>query len=259
MGRALALQLAEEGAKLSLCDINAQSLAETSRMLGEHHHLTQTMDVSDPDAMAAFAQKTADTFKCVHGVINNAGISIISTFSDMPRQEFERVMQINFFAVVEGCRAFLPLIAATDRGWIVNISSMFGFFAYPSQSAYNASKFAVRGFTECLRIELAQQHPHIHVACVLPGGVQTNVIKSAKLISTLDGEMNREAIDKLFDDLAPTSAKKAAQTIIDGMRRGKRRILIGGDCKLYDLLVRLFPDKYWAVMNFLSSSSGRNE
>ena len=240
IGRALALALARRGARAALADKDAAGLAETSRLLGNYPHATDAFDVTDHARLRAWIDAAAADGG-LDGIVNNAGLSVVAPFADCPREDFDRVMAVNFDAVVEGTRAALPHIRARREGWIVNISSEFGMMAYPTQSAYNASKFAVRGFTEALHIELQETDPGIAVIRVHPGGIKTNVAKNAKHIAAMPGRT--AALDSAaeFEKAARTTPEQAAEVIIRGMERGDHRVLIGPDARFIDWMVRLFP------------------
>lgn len=245
IGRALALRLAECGAHLALADRDPIGLDATGRLLGGRSRvLLRCFDVAEPGALQQFAEDALVTLGQVHGIINNAGLTVVAPFTGMPRADFDRVMAVNFGAVVEGTRAFLPLLQDAGEGWIVNISSVLGMIAYPTQSAYNASKFAVRGFTECLRLELAQSDPGIQVMCVHPGGIKTNIARNAKILS---GGNDADTVDR-FDAMCRTTAEGAADAIVRGMERGAERVLIGPDAHLIELISRLFPVRYFNVL-----------
>jgi NAD(P)-dependent dehydrogenase (short-subunit alcohol dehydrogenase family) len=166
----------------------------------------------------------------------------------MSEEDFNLVMDVNFFGVVRGTRVFLPLLAPRSKAWIVNISSVFGMMAYPTQSAYCASKFAVKGFTETLRLELAQSHPSVQVVCVHPGGIKTNVARNAKFIKGFNGVDDAASSADQFDKAARTSADQAAETIIRAMESGEVRVRIGADARFIDLLTRLMPKRYFSVI-----------
>jgi short-subunit dehydrogenase len=170
---------------------------------------------------------------------------VIAPFADCPRADFDRVMAVNFDAVVEGTRLALPHLKARGRGWIVNISSVFGMIGYPTQSAYNASKFAVRGFTEALAIELAATDPGISVIRVHPGGIRTNVARNAKVIAMMPGTSHALDSAAEFEKAAKTTPEAAAEVIVRGMERRQHRVLIGPDARMVDWMVRLFPTTYW--------------
>jgi NAD(P)-dependent dehydrogenase (short-subunit alcohol dehydrogenase family) len=248
IGRALALGLARRGATVALADRDADGLAETARQLGNYPHATAAFDVTDHGALQAWIDGTAAEFGGLDGIVNNAGLSVVAPFADCPRADFDRVMAVNFDAVVEGCRLALPHIRARAAGggpgWIVNISSVFGMMGYPTQSAYNASKFAVRGLTEALHIELSETDPTIHVIRVHPGGVGTNVARNSKVIAHMPGTPADLDSAAEFEKAVRTTPEDAAETILRGMEQGRHRVLIGPDARFIDWMVRLFPVSY---------------
>ncbi len=256
IGRALALNLAKRGAKLALADKDEAGLFETSRMLGNYPHFAEGFDVTDTVKLDAWVDRAAAEFGQLDGIINNAGLSVVAPFADCPKEDFDRVMAVNFDAVVAGCRAALPHVRKSDRGWIVNISSVFGMMGYPTQSAYNASKYAVRGLTEALHLELAVTDPQVTVIRVHPGGIKTNVAKNAKKIQTLTGEPMALDSDEEFQKAAKTTPEQAAETIVRGMEAGQHRVLIGPDARIIDWITRLFPVTYFKVIgNFLGGGN----
>jgi NAD(P)-dependent dehydrogenase (short-subunit alcohol dehydrogenase family) len=248
IGRALALALARRGAKLALADRDAAGLAETRQMLGNAHHVAEVFDVRDADGWQRFAT-AAQSFGGVDGVINNAGLSVVAPFADMSEDDFNLVMDVNFYGVVRGTRTFLPLVKTRPKSWIVNISSVFGLMAYPTQSSYCASKFAVKGLTETLRLELSQTDPSVQVICVHPGGVKTDVARNAKFVKGLgDDATNHMMAAQNFDKAAKTTPEKAAEMIVSAMESGEVRVRIGPDSKIIDWLVRLLPRSYFSVI-----------
>ncbi|WP_439546669.1 SDR family NAD(P)-dependent oxidoreductase [Sandarakinorhabdus sp.] len=256
IGRALAVNLAVRGAVLVLADKDAEGLAETKRMLGNRPASITTLDVTDTAALNGWISAAVADFGKLDGIINNAGLSVVAPFADCPAEDFDRVMAVNFTGVVAGCRAALPHVraaAARDGvGWIVNISSVFGMMGYPTQSAYNASKFAVRGLTEAMALELAITDPKVAVIRVHPGGIKTNVARNSKRIALLPGQDPNADFAADFEQAARTTPEQAAETIVQGMIRRSPRVLIGPDAKLIDWLVRLFPVSHFKVIgNFL--------
>jgi NAD(P)-dependent dehydrogenase (short-subunit alcohol dehydrogenase family) len=251
IGAALAAELARRGARLVLADRDGAGLATIAGTLGSAVTLAQTFDVTEPGALDGFAAACAE-----HGgadaIINNAGISMVSPFDAMPAADFDRVMAVNFDAVVRGTRAFLPQIkrAAATRtaSWIVNISSVFGMIGFPTQSAYNASKFAVRGFTEALAIELGETDPAVRVVRVHPGGIDTAIARSAKFIAGMGPAQSHADSVASFKASAKTSAETAARVIADGMAAGRHRVLIGRDAQVIDWVTRLFPEQYEHIL-----------
>lgn len=210
-------------------------------MLGNAHVWSSAFDVTDTAALQAFIDGAAAEFSQLDGLINNAGLTIVAPFADCPKDRFDLVMRVNFDAVVEGCRAALPHLRQRDQAWLVNISSVFGMMGYPTQSAYNASKFAVRGLTEALYLELGETDPQITVIRVHPGGIKTNVARNAENIAAMPG--TDPALDPAaeFEKAARTTPEAAAQTIVRGMERRQHRVLIGPDARLIDWMVRFFP------------------
>jgi NAD(P)-dependent dehydrogenase (short-subunit alcohol dehydrogenase family) len=250
IGRALAQGFAAKGCKLALSDVNARGLEETAAGLGGEV-LTQAFDVSDRAAVYAFADAVKARFGTAHVVVNNAGVALSQTIADMSYEDLEWLMGINFWGVVYGTKAFLPTLLAQDEGAIVNVSSVFGIIAVPTQGAYNAAKFAVRGYTECLRHELAQAKSNVKSICVHPGGIRTNIARAARYHVGPDGEANAAKAAARFDKIARTTPEKAAQIIIRGIERGAARVLIGADAHLIDSIQRQLPVRYWDLMSKL--------
>ncbi|HWD07350.1 MAG TPA: SDR family NAD(P)-dependent oxidoreductase [Amycolatopsis sp.] len=242
IGRALALGLAARGARLALSDVDAEGLAETIagiESLGVDVR-GYALDVADRAAVLAHADEVATTFGRVNLVVNNAGVALGATVEDMTFEDYDWLMGVNLGGVVNGTKAFLPHLIASGDGHLVNISSVFGFVGVPTQSAYNAAKFAVRGFTEALREEmLAARHP-VAVSCVHPGGIKTNIARHAR--GGRDGD--QEAAAAGFDKIAMTTPQKAAETIIRGVERRSARILIGPDAYVIDAIPRVLGAAY---------------
>ena len=252
IGRALALNLAKKGCKLALADKDAATLAETATLLGNYPNSTTVLDVSDDAAVGGWIDAAATEFGGLDGIINNAGLSVLGTFEETPVADFDRVMAVNFGGVVSGCRHVLPHLKDRPQAWIVNISSVFGMMGYPGQSAYNASKFAVRGLSEAMHLELKISHPAIRVVRVHPGGIKTNVVRNAKVVGTMPMPSDFDRADS-FEKSSPTTPDQAAQVIVDGMEAGRHRVLIGPDARMIDRIVRLFPESYFKMIgNFLS-------
>ncbi len=251
IGRALARQLADAGAKLALADINETGLRETANELGldESRLITEAFDVADREAVYRFAERVAGHFGAVHMVINNAGVALGATVERMTYEDFEWLMGINFWGVVYGTKAFLPHLKAAGEGHIVNVSSVFGLIGVPTQSAYNAAKFAVRGFTESLRQELEMEGGKVSCTSVHPGGIKTNIARNARMAEgmehiTGDPEKARRDFEKMFR----TTPDEAARTILKGVRGHKRRVLIGSDARAIDSMQRLMPTAYQRIM-----------
>ena len=250
IGRATALCLAGHGVHLSLSDVDARGLAETARLLGGMpvKVTTAVVDVADRAAVEQWARLSVEQHGRVNIVINNAGVVVNATVETLTHEALEWLMNINFWGVVNGTQAFLPWLKQADEGLVVNISSVFGIVGVPTQGAYNASKFAVRGFSEALAQELDIAGSKVRCCCVHPGGIRTNIVRSSRTIaggSYLDDATRATA---LFDRLAATTAEQAARTLVDGIRRDKRRILIGPDATLIDLAQRLMPVMYQKIL-----------
>lgn len=241
IGRALAQQLNREGCALFLSDINAQSLQATVDAFERPEISTQqtVLDVADKAAVYAWASEVEDRTGHVDIVINNAGVALLELVEDCNYDNIEWLMGINYWGVVYGTQAFLPLLRRSEQGHLVNISSIFGVIAVPTQSAYNSAKFAVRGYTEALRQEMAGTN--VHVCCVHPGGIRTNIAKAAR---GGDPAQSADERGKQFEQMARTTPESAAQQIIRAVEKRKKRLLIGKDAKLIDIIQRLFPVSY---------------
>jgi NADP-dependent 3-hydroxy acid dehydrogenase YdfG len=247
IGRALALDLAARGAKLALSDIDADGLAETVRAVEAFGAEVKAdrLNVAEREEVLAYADDVVAHFGTVHQVYNNAGIAHNGNVEDSDFKDIERIMDVDFWGVVNGTKAFLPHVIASGDGHIVNISSLFGLIAVPGQSAYNAAKFAVRGFTEALRQEmLVAGHP-VKVTCVHPGGIKTAVARNATVCDDEDAQTFAEFFDKY---LALHSPEMAAATIVDGVSNGRARVVIGWEAKALDMLSRLTGSGYQRVM-----------
>ena len=254
IGRALAYELARRGASIAISDVDEVGLAETAR-----HARTigvkvveQRLDVTDRNAVLAYADKVATEFGAVHIVINNAGIAFTGDVADMSFENIERVMDVDFWGVVNGTKAFLPHVIASGDGHIVNISSLFGIMAVPGQSAYNAAKFAVRGFTEALRQEMLLAGHDVQVTCVHPGGIKTAIARNAGAVAGHDTNQ----LANLFDNkLAKTSADAAAKSILRGVAFNAPRVLVGYDAKVLDVIVRLFGARYQRLFSAVAGKT----
>jgi NAD(P)-dependent dehydrogenase (short-subunit alcohol dehydrogenase family) len=251
IGRALAFELAKRGARLALSDIDELGLSETAdraKALGAEVH-TARLDVGDRAAVLAYAEEVAGHFGVVHQVYNNAGISGGGrTVLDSEWEVYDRVLRVNLFGVIHGTKAFLPHLLASGDGHVVNVSSLNGYLAQPSLSAYCTSKFGVRGFTETLRGEvLAAGHP-VQVSVVHPGGVRTNIanasLREAEELGLEVTEEQRARLRTYNEKLLRMPAEEAATIIVDGVEAGRPRILVGNDAKAIDRLVRFLPRLY---------------
>ncbi|MEV7549266.1 SDR family NAD(P)-dependent oxidoreductase [Amycolatopsis sp. NPDC089917] len=242
IGRALAIELAGRGARLALSDVDAVRAADTAALCEKAGATAKAyaLDVADRDAVLAHAEEVAVDFGGAALVVNNAGVALGATVEEMTWDDYDWLMGINLGGVVNGTKAFLPQVIASGDGHIVNLSSVFGFIGVPTQSAYNAAKFAVRGFTEALRQEMLIARYPVGVSCVHPGGIKTNIARDAR------GGVERD-IDKAaegFEKIARTTPEKAAQTIVRGIERGTARILIGPDAYAIDAIPRVLGSFY---------------
>jgi NAD(P)-dependent dehydrogenase (short-subunit alcohol dehydrogenase family) len=252
IGRAVARRLAAHGCPVALADQDAAGLADTAAAIGGNGSvLTRTLDVRDRQGLMTFAAEVAEWAPAPLGMVfNNAGVTVVQGVADAAPEDDEWVFDINFGGVVNGVRAFLPLLLRQDAGAIVNTSSVFGLVGFPHQSAYCASKFAVRGYTDALRQEL--RDTGVHAACVHPGGVRTNIVRNARYRADFRGEhADRDSAAVEFETLARTSPERAAKIIHRGVERGRARILVGPDAYLFDALARVAPTRYYDVLEKL--------
>jgi NADP-dependent 3-hydroxy acid dehydrogenase YdfG len=247
IGRALALNLAKKGAKLALSDIDADGLAETvcqAEALGASVK-SDRLNVAEREAVLAYADAVITHFGTVNQVYNNAGIAYQGNVEKSEFKDIERIMDVDFWGVVNGTKAFLPHVIASGDGHIVNVSSLFGLIAVPGQSAYNAAKFAVRGFTEALRQEmLIAKHP-VKVTCVHPGGIKTAVARNATIANGEDHVSFAQFYDRW---LLIHSPDMAATTIVNGVASGRARVVVGLEAKAVDLLARITGPFYQRIV-----------
>jgi NAD(P)-dependent dehydrogenase (short-subunit alcohol dehydrogenase family) len=246
IGRALALELARAGCELALSDVNEAGLAE-SRERAEAAGAKVTsarVDVADRHAVHAWADQVVADHGGANLVVNNAGVALGALVEHMTYEDLEWLMGINFWGVVHGTKAFLPHLKRTRDGHIVNVSSVFGIIGVATQSAYNAAKFAVRGFTEALREELDLESCGVSASCVHPGGIKTNIARNSRQGEVGRLSRSRDETIAEFDRVARTTPEEAARVIVAGVRRNKRRILIGLDAYVVDAVQRLAPTGY---------------
>jgi NAD(P)-dependent dehydrogenase (short-subunit alcohol dehydrogenase family) len=251
IGRATAILLARRGAHVALSDVDEVGLADTARAceaLGVRVTATR-VDVADRAAMHRWADDCAREFGRVNVIVNNAGVALGATIEDMAYEDLEWLMGINFWGVVHGTKAFLPHCKRSGDGHVVNVSSVFGLIAVPSQAAYNAAKFAVRGFTEALREEMELEGAPVGVTCVHPGGIRTNIARAARMSGNATYGIDRETAAARFDRTARTTPETAAAQIVDAILHNRRRQLIGVDAVVIDLVQRLLPTAYqWLLV-----------
>ncbi|MFN7132878.1 MAG: SDR family NAD(P)-dependent oxidoreductase [Myxococcales bacterium] len=248
IGRATAKLFARNGCHLALSDVNEVGLAETAEACRREgvQVVTTRVDVAQREAVYRWADDTAKHFGRVNVVVNNAGVALGATVEDLSYEDFEWLMNINFWGVVYGTKAFLPHLKEAGQGHIVNISSVFGIIAVPTQGAYNAAKFAVKGFTEALRQELEVERSPIGVTCVHPGGIKTSIAASARMVER-EGWVDK-ASSRDFEKMFRTTPEAAAEDILRAILKNRRRQLIGADAVLVDLLQRAMPTLYQRLL-----------
>lgn len=252
IGRALAVRLAEERiAGLALGDIDENGLNETAK-LAEKSGVPVSTHRVDTSKLAEIERLKAEALekhgKATH-LVNNAGVGLLGTFEQISLADFEWLMDINFWGVVYGCKVFLPELKKHDAAHIVNLSSVFGMIAPPEQTAYCASKFAVRGFTESLRHEL--EGTTVRVSAVHPGGIKTNIARNSRLGAATPEAYQKQGVE-FFDQVALSTPEQAAETIVKGIKRENPRILIGRDAHAINYVSRLFPRKYLRIIEKLA-------
>jgi NAD(P)-dependent dehydrogenase (short-subunit alcohol dehydrogenase family) len=252
IGRALAVAFAQRGARLALTDLDTAELevtAERARQHGADVHLAR-VDVSQRADVFEWADSVARHYGSVNLIANNAGVALTASVSEMALSDFEWLMSINFWGVVHGTQAFLPHLIRSGDGHVVNLSSIFGILAVPTQSAYSAAKFAVKGFTEALRMEMLLEGRPVGVTSVHPGGILTKIARSGRHPES-HGPLRRDreqAIREFETKLARNSAEYCAQQILRGVERNRARLLVGGDAKWIDAVVRWLPASYQSLL-----------
>lgn len=257
IGRALAIELARRGSDLALCDVNDVNLRETAeevRKLGRRAS-ARLVDVSDRTAVHRFADEVLAEHARIDGIVNNAGVTVSASFEETSYQDLEWIVGINFWGVVHGTKAFLPHLLARRDGWIVNVSSVFGLIAFPTQSAYNATKFAVRGLTESLRQELAGTG--VSAICVHPGGIKTNIVHGSRWTKGADGTTDRAKAAAEFERIARTTPARAAEIIAEGMEKRRPRVLVGPDAYVIEAVSRAVPVGYPTVFAAIAARARR--
>jgi short-subunit dehydrogenase len=257
MGRTLAIELARRGCHLALSDVNDVELAKTadlaSKAAGQPgvRVTIAKVDVANREAMFTWADQARKDHGQVNLIFNNAGVALTVPVEHTKISDFEWIMGINFWGVVHGTQAFLPHLKASGEGHIVNTSSLFGLMAVPTQGTYNATKFAVRGFTEALRMELDMEGACVSATCVHPGGIATNIAMAGKVdpvMEKLTGasvDAHKRRANKLINN---TTAESAALQILAAVENNERRVLVGNDAKFLDILVRLLGSAYQGVI-----------
>ena len=265
IGQALAWELARRGAHLALSDINAAGLeatADEARRIakdstGERRVTTRVVDVASRTAVEEWAASVRAEHGGCNLIFNNAGVALAATVEGSTYEELEWIVGINFWGVVHGTKAFLPLLKESGDGHVINLSSLFGLIGVPGQSGYNATKFAVRGFTEALRQELDVQNGrgagHVSATCVHPGGIRTNISKAARSNDSLRTiGLDPVTTAEKFDKLLTMPPSEAANVILRAVEKDERRVLVGNDAKMAELVQRIFPATYQRL--FLAAS-----
>lgn len=252
IGRAVARRLAAHGCPVALADQNAAGVEETAASI-DGPVLTRTLDVRDRQAQMTFAAEVARWAPAPVGMVfNNAGVTVLQGVADASPEDDEWVLDVNLHGVIHGVRAFLPVLLEQRSGAIVNTSSVFGLLGFPHQSAYCASKFAVRGYTDALRQEL--RGTGVRAVVVHPGGVKTNIVNNARYRADYGNRhADRDSLAREFAEIARTTPERAAEIIHTGVNRGRSRILVGPDAYLFDGLARVAPTRYYDVLERLET------
>jgi len=248
IGRALALDVAGRGALVAVSDVDEVGLAETVdrvRATSTRTVRADRLDVADRAAVAAYATTVAEHFGRVNVIVNNAGVSLTGNVEDLAYEDLDWIVGINFWGVVHGTKEFLPHLIASGDGHVVNLSSLFGLVSMPSQSAYNATKYAVRGFSESLREEMLVAGHLVGVSVVHPGGIRTDIVRNSRMT----GREDKEATVRLFDDkLARMTAQRAAAIIVKGILANRARVLVGLDAHAVHHLAKVLGSRYQDVV-----------
>lgn len=283
IGRALAIALVRRGCSVALSDVDESGLAETAVLAqnaaresasaaraaksggsasssfgvieaADVRVTTKRVDVSNRDAVKTWAKDVVREHGVCNLVFNNAGIAYAATAESADPEDFARVIDIDFWGVVHGTQAFLPYLRASGDGHVVNTSSLFGLIAFPGQSTYNAAKFAVRGYTEALRVELEITRAPVSASTVHPGGIKTNIARASKMHPSMAdlGIDDNDAARRRFEKAFRVTADDAAETILRGVEKNSRRILIGTDARILDLLQRILPSGYQGLLALAS-------
>lgn len=252
IGRALALDLARRGSLLALSDVDDAGLAETVDLVeaaGVREVRSDHLDVADRAAFAAYAAAVVEQLGRVNVVINNAGVALAGNLDDLSYDDMEWIVGINFWGVVHGTKEFLPHLIASGDGHVVNLSSLFGLVSMPGQSAYNATKYAVRGLTEALREEMLVEGHRVGVTAVHPGGIKTAIARNARVSAHED----KAATAKLFDEkLAKMTPERAAEIIVKGILGNKARVLVGLDAHALHHFAKVTGSRYQDVVAMAS-------
>ncbi len=250
IGRALAKLLAQNGCNLAIADVNEKGLKETANAISGVTVSTHIIDCGKPDDIERLYKEALEKHSVIDILVNNAGVALAETVENMKMEDFHWLFNINFWGVVNGSKIFLPHLKSRPEAHLVNVSSVFGIIAVPTQSAYNASKFAVKGFTESLKQELVGTS--VNVTCVHPGGIKTNIVRNGRMYTDQFGEASD--VGKMaaeFEKMARTTPEQAAKTIYDAILGKEERLLIGFDALMIDLMQRFFPTNYPKIIRFV--------
>jgi len=252
MGAELAVQLGRAGASVAISDVDTEGLAVTEGRLKAIGAAVKTdrLDVAERESFLVYADDVKNHFGKVNQIYNNAGIAFSGDIEITAFKDIERVMDVDYWGVVNGTKAFLPHLIASGDGHVINTSSVFGLFAVPGQAAYNSAKFAVRGFTEALRQEMILAGHPVKVTSVHPGGVKTAIARNSTAAEGLDTTTMAEWFDT---KMARTSSERAAEIILDGVAKGKAKVLVGADAKILDVFVRVSGSGYQRVLTALAA------
>jgi len=250
IGRALALEMVSRGVgSLALAERDEAGLKAVAAEIGTRARVTtHRVDVGEADQIRAFAQAAIAAHPWLNILVNNAGVALLGSFTEIDQAQMEWLININFWGVVHGTRAFLPHLSAQREAHIVNLSSIFGIIAPPGQTAYAAAKFAVRGFSESLRHELKMAESPVRLLVVHPGGIATDIARNSRTGSGVTDNARRAESIERFDRLAKKSPASAAMHIANAIEANKLRLLIGSDAKFGDIIQRLRPATYWAML-----------
>ena len=248
IGKALAQQFAKAGSHLALNDFNEDGLLQTVKELktvATGKIFSAPFDVSKVENFENFAHQISEEFGRVDIVINNAGVALGRvSVEEVSYKDFEWVMNINFWGMVYGTKTFLPFLKKQPEAALINISSLFGIAGIGHQGPYCASKFAIRGLTESLRMEAMMDFPHVKIHSVHPGGIKTNIAKNSRWAGEVVSDEMHEQVTKQFEKMFITTPEFAAMKIVKGIQKKQSKILIGKDAKQLDLMVRLMPQGY---------------
>lgn len=252
IGQALAIELARSGASVAISDVDTEGLKVTEDRLNAIGAKVKAdrLDVTERERFLLYADEVKAHFGKVNQIYNNAGIAHTGDIEVCSFKDIERIMDVDYWGVVNGTKAFLPHLIASGDGHVINISSLFGLHAVPGQAAYNSAKFAVRGFTEALGMEMAIARHPVKVTTVHPGGIKTAIARNATAAEGLDQASMAELFDK---KLTMTTPEKAAKVILAGVAKNKARVLVGPDAKVIDVLVRLTGSGYQRGLVALAS------